>query len=215
MGQTILAAVKASVAATHGRNVHLGSILALAPLVYGYTRGSQWPAGVQAVIEELTLDDTAAVFRAIRITHPTWLAPGTAVDDDVYQSPRRPLIDVFRAAQDYDWIAREYVRHFSTVFDTWAPYLEKQLQDSGHWPTAVERTFYQMLLHEPDSLWIRKNGWETAARQHQKVVAAILAGDQHQLSELLEDPQNRWNPGTTADLIGAAIFVVWVRRWVL
>ncbi|MCY0879340.1 MAG: triphosphoribosyl-dephospho-CoA synthase [Firmicutes bacterium] len=212
-GDTVLSAMEASLAATQGRNVHLGSILALAPLVYGYGPGRPWAQGVRAVIEGLTLADTDAVFRAIRATRPRWLAPGETVADDVYREPTRPLLAVFASAAGYDWIAREYVRGFATVLDHWAPSLARQLERSGDWSEAARRTFYAMLLSEPDSFWIRKNGWEAAAAQHARVKRAIIAEDWTTLSRLLDDADNRWNPGTFADLVAASVLVAWVRRW--
>jgi triphosphoribosyl-dephospho-CoA synthase len=210
-GETVWRAMQASLSVSHGHNVHLGSILALAPLVYGYR--TDWPEGVQAVIRGLTLEDTAWVFRAIQATQPRWLAPGQKVDDDVYQPPTRTLIHVFRAAQDYDWIAREYVRGYSTVFTQWVPFLEHALAQHGHWGNAVAATFYRMLADEPDSLWIRKNGRTAALEHHQQVRRAIATGDWATVRQLLDDDDNRWNPGTSADLIGATILVAWVKRW--
>jgi triphosphoribosyl-dephospho-CoA synthase len=74
-----------------------------------------------------------------------------------------------------------------------------------------------MLAAYPDSLIARKCGPETAARAAaiaQRVLAAGMPGDEDYLLELgefdfwLRSDGNRRNPGTTADLIAAGLFVV-------
>lgn len=208
-GCAVQETVMNSLNATGGVNVHLGSILLMTPLVLGYQ--DDWRAGVADLIGHLGVKDTDRVFGAIRRAHPGGLVAASQVKDDVFRPAARPLLDVFSDAAAYDWIAREYCLSFQTVFGRWAPYLQTQLKRGQAWDQAILSLYIEMLGENPDSLWIRKNGRAAAELKHRLVKEAIVRGDRRELSRLLEDPENRWNPGTTADLVAAAILVALVK----
>jgi len=81
---------------------------------------------------------------------------------------------------------------------------------------SILQTFLTILARRPDSLIARKNG--PAASEHVSGLAQGILKDggvfsEQGLEELknldleLRDERHRLNPGTTADLVAAAIFV--------
>ncbi len=207
-GYAVYQAVSASLDATGGVNVHLGAILMVTPLVLGFEK--DWRQGVANILQNITVEDTDWVFRAIAAARPGGLNQHDGVLDDVRRPASRPLLAVFSEASRYDSIAREYTRKFSSIFYDWSPQLEQAVNRGQSWDAAIYSLFLSRLSQEPDSLWIRKNGWNAAQARHRLVQKAIVDGALERLPDLLEDPDNRWNPGTTADLIAASILVALV-----
>ena len=114
-------------------------------------------------------------------------------------------------------MARQYVTQFATVLDEVVPALRDGC-DRG-WPLAeaIVHTQIQLLSRHGDSLIARKCGVEVsreaAARAAQVLDCGVPADEDYQtaLAELdfwLRCDQHRRNPGTTADLIAAGLFVM-------
>ena len=87
---------------------------------------------------------------------------------------------------------------------------------------AIVETHVQFRSRHPDSLIARKCGVEIAEEAAKRAYAVVEARAQdlelyaRELSELdfwLRSDGNRRNPGTTADFIGAAIFVGLIEGW--
>ena len=86
LGQTILQAVAATrkVVST---NTNLGIVLLLAPLALA-TRAESLRLGLDSVLAATTVDDSAAVFQAIRLANPGGL--GEAAKENVHANRRSP-----------------------------------------------------------------------------------------------------------------------------
>ena len=85
------------------------------------------------------------------------------------------------------------------------------------WSDATVECFLALLAATPDTHVARKLGWREAERlsaRAREVVAAGATGSTEGRAELaifdaeLRDSRNMRNPGTTADLTCAALFVV-------
>lgn len=195
VGQTILDCVKATRDAT-GHNTNLGIILLLAPLC-----ACESLDDLPAVLQSLDARDTARVYEAIALASPGGL--GDAPRADVHDAPPDvPLVEAMRLAADRDAVARQYVNDFADVIDRLAPRLGEPLDES------IVRVHLMQMAHEPDSLIARKCG-EAVAREAQQRAAAVLAGDAafESLDVWLRDGEHKRNPGTSADLVAAAVFV--------
>src|SRR5213594_3913702 len=88
--------------------------------------------------------------------------------------------------------------------------------DGLTWRDATVETFLTLLAAAPDTHIARKLGREAAAAVSQRARAVLDAGgvrsaagrqDIAALDRELRDERNTRNPGATADLTGAAIFV--------
>ena len=216
LGRTVCDAVEAT-ARWANANTNLGIVLLLAPLAHAaHTRspGEGLRDAVSRVLASTTVKDAREVYRAIRLAAPGGL--GSAPDQDVASEPSATLLDVMRLAAHRDDIAREYATAFEITFDAGAPVLAR-LRGAGHsWDDAIVQTYLTLLAARPDTHIARRAGPDEAQRVSQEARAVLdlggvttPAGRQAVLrfDERLRDPANRLNPGTTADVTAASIFV--------
>jgi triphosphoribosyl-dephospho-CoA synthase len=162
-----------------------------------------------------TVHDAREAYAAIRLASPGGL--GQADAQDVADEPTLTLLDVMRLAADRDGIAREYATGFETTFGTGVPALERARADGLSWDNAIVETFLTLLAAAPDTHVARRGGQALAADVSRRARTALAAGGVRSTTGLraidemdrgLRDEQNTANPGTTADLTAAAIFVV-------
>ncbi|MGH7538979.1 MAG: triphosphoribosyl-dephospho-CoA synthase [Gemmatimonadales bacterium] len=216
LGRTIRAAIEATRRWTRA-NTNLGIVLLLAPLARAALRAGTDPlrARLAATLEETTVEDAREVYAAIRLASPGGL--GRASAQDVAQTPTAPLREVMALAADRDAIAREYVTTFQTTFDVGAPALERALADGLSRTDATLEAYLALLAFAPDTHIARKLGPEEAAavQRHARAVVELGGGRTvagrdaiAALDHDLRDARNTCNPGATADLTAAAMFVV-------
>ncbi|MCZ6795145.1 MAG: triphosphoribosyl-dephospho-CoA synthase [Planctomycetota bacterium] len=212
LGVTILDAVRASREKT-GKNVNLGIILLLAPLAT-VRRDEEMREGVRRVLRSLGPEDCARTYEAIRIADPGGL--GDAPEGDVRGEPPDDLIAAMRLAEDRDLVARQYARDFEDVLDVATPLLQAALQEGTPLQDATVLLHLQLLERHPDSLIARKCGLEEAreaSRRAERVLGAGWPRSDEGLREFdgldgwLRETGNRRNPGTTADLVAATLFL--------
>jgi triphosphoribosyl-dephospho-CoA synthase len=217
VGATVRLAIEATARWTRS-NTNLGIVLLLAPLARAALHAES-PQDLRdalgRVLETTTVDDAREVYRAIRLAAPGGL--GRARAQDVADEPTVPLLQAMRLAADRDGIAREYASTFEITFEIGVPALEAARRDALVWNDAVVETFLKLLAAEPDTHVARRAGDEIAADVSRRARAALEAGGvrsvlgQRAIEEMdlaLRDARHTKNPGTTADLTTAAIFVV-------
>ena len=132
------------------------------------------------------------------------------------RDPTVTLTETMRLASDRDGIAREYVTTFQTTFEIALPTLMGARQAGHDWNDAVVETFLTLLATSPDTHIARRAGQDAADDVTRQARAALEAGGVRsalgraaiaEMSDRLRDERNRANPGTTADITTAAIFV--------
>lgn len=214
IGDTILRAVRDTRRVVHV-NTNLGMILLLAPLAKaaGQTHGTLRER-VKGVLAALTVADARAVYEAIRLVAPGGL--GRAEAQDVSQEPTLTLREVMSLAAARDQVASEYVTDYEVTFSRALPALRAARQDGLAWPNAIVEAFLAVLATVPDTLIARKEGPAVArqvSERAQQVLATGKPGSEERaqasaaFDAFLRGPVKRLNPGTTADLTAAAIFV--------
>ena len=213
LGDTIRLAVEAA-SRWSPSNTNLGIMLLLVPLARAAHAGADLRASLREVLGATTVDDAKAVYAAIRTARPGGL--GEAAEQDVAGEPTVTLIEAMRLAADRDGIAREYATGFSAVFEVGAPALRAARAAGLGWDDAVVETFLTMLAAAPDTHIARRGGVELAEQVSRQARAVLEAGGvrssegRRALAEMdaaLRGPGNTANPGTTADLTAASIFV--------
>ena len=215
VGSTIRRAVLATRQWTRS-NTNLGIVLLVAPLARAALQsGGTLRQRLARVLADTTVQDAAEVYAAIRHAHPGGL--GEAAVEDVSESPSVTLRDAMGLAADRDAIAREYITDFALTFDVGVPALRRARQEGLPWIDAAVDTYLTLLDSTADTHIARKLGRTEAeavslrAREVLKAGGIRTEAGRLALAELdsdLRDPRNRRNPGTTADLTCAAIFVV-------
>lgn len=202
--------------ATHSlvkKNTNLGIVLLLAPLT-AVPRDQRWQEGLQFVFDFQHVEDAQYAYAAIRLAQPGGL--GEAAEQDVRDEPTVTLLEAMRLAADRDMVARQYANGFADVFDFGVPAFTEAFARLGCVEAAIIDSQLRWLAQYPDSLIARKNGLAVAEDVQQRAAevlrlggiataegrAAGVALDRH-----LRSNGNKLNPGTTADLITACLFV--------
>jgi triphosphoribosyl-dephospho-CoA synthase len=206
VGNTVLAAVRATQRVA-GANTNLGIALLLAPLARAALLGGvSLRERTEEVLDGLTLDDARGAYAAIRAAGAGGL--DEPVEHDVRDEPTLALRDAMDAAAERDSVAAEYATGFALTFERGLPALTRAL-DAGLGPRpATVRLFLELLAAVPDTLIARKRG-PCAAEQVSADAARVLAGraSVEAFDASLRRDGNALNPGTTADLVTAVLFV--------
>lgn len=226
LGATIRLAVEAALSWTRS-NTNLGIVLLLAPLAKAACRTASeesWTGAVESgalrtalrrVLDSTTIDDSREVYSAIRQSMPGGL--GRVETQDVAADPTVSLLDAMRLASDRDGIAHEYSTAYEITFEHAVPWLIRARGDGLSWDEAVVEVFLRLLAARPDTLIARKTGRSTAEDVSRRAASALEAGGVRTaagrrtieaMDRALRDSANSANPGTTADLSAAAIYVV-------
>ena len=230
LGGTILEAIRATARWTSS-NTNLGIVLLLAPLAHAAheacrrkqgegdaarsTLGKQLREQLARVLRSTTVRDAAHVYEAIRIAHPAGL--GKVDNEDVAAAPTIALRDAMALAADRDGIAREYATDFAITFETGASALARARREGLPWDDSVLECYLTLLAAAPDTHIERKLGRAAAVDVSERARATLAAGGVRTaagrdsialLDRQLRDERNSRNPGTTADLTAAAIYVV-------
>lgn len=204
-------------------NTNLGIVLLLAPLAKAALGPNDLRSNLAGVLQETTVDDAREVYAAIRLANPGGL--GRAANQDVAREPTLPLRDVMRLAADRDGIAREYDTTFAATFDTGVPALRQARADGLSWDDAIVESFLTLLAAAPDTHIARRAGLDRAASVSRLAVTVLAEGGVRteagrlavaRFDRSLRDERHSANPGTTADITAATIFVLllaggWVR----
>lgn len=185
-----------------------------APRETAGARQSALRGELHRVLEALDVEDARLAYRAIRLAEPGGM--GRRPDQDVAGEPDVSLLDAMRLAAERDSVAREYVTDFETTFTTGLPLLRQAVVAELPLPAAAVELYLELLRRTPDSLIERKFGRDAATEVSLRAGTALESGPRgsdargravHELDAWLRDESRGWNPGTTADLVAAVLFV--------
>ena len=210
LGRTILDAVEAARAAADS-NANLGIILLTAPLAAVPDGEHLDAAAVGRVLARIGSDDAALVWRAIDRARPGGM--GSVNEHDLAGPPPDDLRQAMRAAAARDQIARLWSEGYEPLFT--GPVADLEAAVAGGLPllAAIVDCHLRQLAREPDSLIARKHG-RAAADAVSARAATILnlpataRGDALIAFDAFLRAPRRLNPGTTADLLAAALYIL-------
>ena len=216
VGEIILNAVLAS--KKHYRsNTNLGIILLLAPLAKACLAASDFNdirTKLQKTLDALTIEDAELAYEAIRIANPGGL--GLVAKADIGEKPTIPFLEAMAFAKERDSIAWEYATNYEITFEIGLPALKTALSRGASSPNAIVQAYLSMLSRIPDSHIARKKGIDAAEVVSLKAAQIILRGGIftekglmgiEAFDQFLRAPSQSLNPGTSADLTAAAIFL--------
>lgn len=203
----------AGMAEQSGGNTQFGALLLLVPLVRAAGEDDLSPEGVAEVVEGTTVPDAAGFYRAFEHVDVFVDDPPTDVDDldvrrgsDAIPSLRKrglTLYDVMELSAPGDGVAAEWVSGFERTFDT----ADAVLADDGPVGDRAARAFLDLLAAEPDTL-IEKQHGAAVAEEVLERAADLRDADREAISAWGDELVSKgWNPGTTADVAAAALFV--------
>jgi triphosphoribosyl-dephospho-CoA synthase len=212
-----------------GGNTLLGTIILFTPLAVaagmtpdekGAFEVSVLRQNLKRIVEATTHEDAIAVYEAVRIAKPSGLGKAPELDVNDPNSVKRiidekiSLYQVFKIASAYDMVCSEWVNNYPVTFDFAYPALIRSLKEDRDLNTAIIHTFLEVLAKHPDTFITRKVGLKRA-REVSAVAAEVLKDGglktvvgRERLREfdaMLRRESNLLNPGTTADIIAAAL----------
>ena len=215
VGPTVLAAVRATQRAV-GTNTNLGTLLLLAPLAAVESEQS-YRHSLATVLDSLNDEDTSTIYQAIREARAGGLGQVPQADVHRQDTSGFTLREAMRLASSHDQIAAQYTNGFHDVLDSSAPWIFEGIGRGWTLAAAVVHTYLRLLSVHPDSLVARKCGQQVAEEVSLRSREVLALGDpgdpkyEQGLEELdfwLRADGHRRNPGTTADLIAAGLFVL-------
>ena len=219
IGSLILQIVERSRRVTQS-NANLGIALLLSPLakaafqLTSARKDEHLQSQVAEVLAGITSEDGVQVYEAIRIA----TAGGLGAVDDADVNNAVETVDLQAAMQQArhrDRIAELYVTDFHFLFDVVVPTLTDAISRENDWLRGITLAQIVLLSDHIDTLIARKCGLEVAEEARERALRCRNAQGYHveseawiSLDQWLREDGNRRNPGTTADLIAAALFVV-------
>jgi triphosphoribosyl-dephospho-CoA synthase len=192
-----------------GTNTQFGALLLLVPLVRTATTGSLDRERAVAVVEKTTAADAAAFYRAfehveVAVDDPPPDVPDARRGADAAAAVEErdlTLSAVLARGADDDGVAAEWTDGFSRSFAVGGRIADwtDPLADRAAQAFLVE------LAREPATLDARRHGEDVAAEVTERAAAVESdAGARAFAEELVE---REINPGTTADIVAAGLFV--------
>ncbi|GAA5504819.1 hypothetical protein Rcae01_00258 [Novipirellula caenicola] len=212
--EMVLGAVRQTQHATNS-NVNLGMLLLIGPIAEVAHRDvhADLQPAVATLLEGQNEDDAACIFAAIRSANAGGLGEVDELDVRDATTAGFDLLAAMRLAAHRDSVAYQYANGFKDLFTRIVPLVENAIQANGDILGGIADAHFDLLAQQPDTLIARKCG-ETVASEVQTRASQLEKSDdtaRQQFDAYLRSDGNRRNPGTTADLIAAALFVLLVR----
>ena len=207
-----------------GGNTQFGALLLLVPLVRAAADGDEERSGdedgntdlsrerVARVVENTTVEDAANFYRAFDHADVSVRDPPDGMDDldvrrggaaaDALRERGTTLYDVMDLSADDDGVAAEWTSGFERTFAA-AGWL---LDAEGPVYRRTSRTFLRLLAEAEDTFVATRNGPDAAAEATRRA-QAVLDGEEDAEALAADFVDRDINPGTTADVTAAALFV--------
>ncbi len=231
IGQIIKNCVADVNAWQHGGNTLLGTVILLSPIAVAAGMAvvdddleiPRLRENVKVVVESTTPEDAVHVYEAIKIAKPSGLGAASKLDvndptsTDRILREKTSLYQVFKIAEKYDTVCSEWVNNYPITFDLAYPTLATQIRDGNELDVAIIHTFLSVLSECPDTFIARKTSLEKSreisleAKQILQLGGFETTDGRKGLSRLdqrLRKSSNLLNPGTTADIIAAALALI-------
>ena len=207
----------AGMADQRGGNTQFGALLLLVPLVRASSDDLSQPI-LESVLEGTTVADAAAFYRAFEhadvfVSEPPADAEPLDVRHGADAIPELEdrgltLLGVMDLGAAGDDVAREWVTGFERSFSA----AQRLAAADGPITTRTAETFLSLLAERPDTLVAKKHGEDVARevtdRAAELLEANALSSDREALEAFADDLVARGiNPGTTADITAAGLFI--------
>lgn len=204
-----------------GGNTQFGALLLLAPLVRAASANSATdsdpeislsPQTVRAIVRATTVEDACDFYRAFEHVDVGIDDPPSDLEAlDVRRGARvastlrereLTLFDVMELSADVDGVAREWTGGFSRSFDA-ADWI---VEGTGPVSERTTDAFLRLLAAEPDTFVVKRHDRATADEVVECAQDALDGAiDPEALAT--EFVRREINPGTTADITAAALFI--------
>ena len=210
-------------------NTNLGIMMMCVPIAAAAAISddfSQIRENVGKLMDATTVDDAVNLYDAINLADAGGMGDQDEFDvnsekaKDELRANNQTMYDVLKISAPWDRLARELTSKmpvsFEIAYPTFANFI-KDCDDVDKINKASVLTFMTLLSEVPDTLISRKYGDEVAEGVSKKAKELLAFKDDDDFVEkLLEFDDylyaNKYNPGTTADLTAASIFISYLEK---
>lgn len=192
-------------------NTHFGSLVLMIPVATAAGRPGSLRSNLISVLEESTTYDAKFFYRAFELANARVadVAEYNLKDPDALeeiQHDSRTLLDLMLLSKDHDLIAAEWSSNYERSFQI-ADLIARNISLFGL-NEGIVWTYLQALADVPDSLVRAKHGLKKAKEVAIKAKIALEDESLTKARELdLELLEGDVNPGATADIIAASLFI--------
>jgi len=168
-----------------------------------------WLDAVGVVLEAFDGQDGQNIFRAIQMADAGGLGEVDSMDiAAVYGEV--DVIEAMELAAERDRVAKQYATGFADLIDEILPIVWHCIDRTGDMLDGIGRAHIQLLCDSPDSLIVRKNNINVAAdvMRRANLVDVDDPDSVQKFDNSLRGVAHKLNPGTTADLIAAALYIL-------
>ena len=205
-------------------NTNLGIVMMTTPIAVAASISESFDdirENIKLLMGNTSVDDACDLYDAINIADAGGMGDQDEYDvasDNAKQELRdnnQTMYDVLKISAPWDMLAREMTGDMPAVFEIGYPtYHELRAEKSQN--QACVLTFLTILSHVPDTLISRKYGSEEALKISLMTRDLLKLKDAPDFIDHLEEFdrylfENKYNPGTTADLTAASIFVSYLK----
>lgn len=218
IGELIRESVTESSKWQSGGNTHFGAFILLIPLVMAGGRCENTAClkeQVQKIVKETTVDDAVEFYRAfsnagVKVKPVSDLDLEDADSIEKIKVQGLTLFDMMKISASYDMIAAEWVNGFKKTFECSALIRDKIKKYGIN--DAVVLTFMELLSRNKDTFIRTKFDIKKAEEVSMRAKKILQKGDmnriRHEIRQFDEELLNEGvNPGSTADIIIAGLFV--------
>jgi triphosphoribosyl-dephospho-CoA synthase len=185
------------------------------PLAQAAGRAGSLEEELPKVLKESTPQDALDFYRAFelaeaRVAEVEKFSLSDHSSRERLLQERQTLLDLMRLSRDHDLIAREWATSYQRCFQL-AKRLAETTSEYGL-NRGIVRTFLEALSFEADSLITTKFG-EDLSREVSRKAGEALEDETLEAARLLDIEllEADINPGSTADLITASLFIALLR----
>ena len=210
-------------------NTNLGIMMMCIPIAAAASISGEFDEiqeNVGRLMDATTVDDAVNLYDAINIADAGGMGDQEEFDvmsekaKDELRANNQTMYDVLEISAGWDRLANELTNKMPVCFEIGYPTFYNFWESSDDVDAinmATVLTFMTVLSQIPDTLISRKYGDETAESVSQKAAEILKFKDDDSFVEkLLEFDdylfENGYNPGTTADLTAASIFLSYLKK---
>ncbi|MBR0371879.1 MAG: triphosphoribosyl-dephospho-CoA synthase [Methanobrevibacter sp.] len=201
-------------------NTNLGIVMMTTPIAVAAAISDNFDEirpNVVKLMANTSVDDACDLYDAINIADAGGMGDQDEYDvasDNAKQELRdnnQTMYDVLKISAPWDMLAREMTSDMPAVFELGYPTYHK-IKEEKSLNDACVLTFLTILSEVPDTLISRKYGSDEALKISMMTRDLLKLKDSDDFAERLQEFDdylfdNGYNPGTTADLTAASIFV--------